>query len=178
MYGAVQIFLSFLYQITHLALSKSLVATSPNVGLDSSKMNAISQLLNKVDIELLEELKKLKRKQTELSIFFPTFEILLQLFSNVCNYFKTLLTFFRNSFAILPQFISNPFQIPLQFVCTKKTHMMLQKHNTHDVAIILHNFVQLLENVIASIYRGFTRNSFLFLNNFLVFLLLSFKILK
>ena len=56
-YGAVQIFLSFLYQITHLALFKSLVTTSPNVGLDSSKMNAISQLLNKVDIELLEELK-------------------------------------------------------------------------------------------------------------------------
>ena len=40
------------------------------------------------------------------------------------------MTFFRNSFAILPQFISNPFQILLQFVCTKNTHDVAKTQHT------------------------------------------------
>ena len=86
--------------------------------------------------------------------------------------FATILKLFWHSFGILWRSFRNSFPILFRFSCNlfaQKTHMMLQKHNTHDVAIILHNFVQLLENVITSIYRGFTSNSFFFLTIFLFF---------
>ena len=80
----------FFYQITHLALFKSLVTTSPNVGLDSSKMNAISQLLNKVDIELLEELKN--EKGNKQNFLFSS--LLLKFFYNSLAMFATILKLF------------------------------------------------------------------------------------
>ena len=135
-------------------------------------MNAISQLLNKEDIELLEELRN--EKGNKQNFLFSS--LLLKFFYNSLAMFATILKLFWHSFGILLRSFRNSFPILFRFSC----NLFAQK-NTHDVAKTQHtwccNYFAQFCAIIGNCHRvylpGLYKQLFSFFNNFLVFFLHS-----